>query len=91
MQAPNLFAPRSSLHRVHIRDSRIGALDLFDADLRSVTIADSKLGLVDLRGLRIDTIRNMGGMKGATIDAHQAVALAGQFAAHLGLRIEDLP
>ncbi|AOD22235.1 hypothetical protein IM25_11960 [Rhodococcus sp. p52] len=91
MQAPNLFAPRSSLHRVHIRDSRIGALDLFDADLRSVTIADSKLGLVDLRGLRIDTIRSMGGMKGATIDAHQAVALAGQFASHLCLRIEDLP
>ena len=30
-------------------------------------------------------------MKGATIDAHQAVSLAGQFAAHLGLRIEDLP
>lgn len=25
------------------------------------------------------------------IDAHQAVAPAGQFAAHLGLRIEDLP
>ncbi|UPW03777.1 hypothetical protein M1C57_19370 [Rhodococcus pyridinivorans] len=49
MQAPNLFAPRSGLHRVHIRDNRLGALDLFDADLRSVTIADSKLGLVNLR------------------------------------------
>jgi len=139
MQAPNLFAPRSSLHRVCIQDSRIGAMDLFDADLRSVTVADSKLGLVnlraatghdvlfrgciideldlgggtftriafedcsvgvldvdrasldqvDLRGLRIDTIRNPGGMKGATISSHQAVELAGHFAAHLGLRIED--
>ncbi|WP_241385306.1 pentapeptide repeat-containing protein [Rhodococcus sp. CH91] len=139
MQAPNFFAPRSSLHRVGIRDSRIGALDLFDADLRSVTVAESKLGLVnlraatvrdvifrdcildeldlgdgtftrvafencsvgvldvhrakldhvDLRGLRIDSIRNMGGLKGATISAHQVVTLAGQFAAHLGLRIED--
>ncbi|MBS9373362.1 pentapeptide repeat-containing protein [Rhodococcus sp. B50] len=139
MQAPSLFAPRSSLHRVCIQDSRIGAMDLFDADLRGVTVADSKLGLVnlraatgrdvlfrgciideldlgggtftrvafedcsvgvldvhravldqvDLRGLRIGSIRNMGGMKGATIDAHQVVALAGQFAAHLGLRVED--
>ncbi|MEU5841928.1 pentapeptide repeat-containing protein [Rhodococcus sp. NPDC047139] len=139
MQAPNLFAPRSSLHRVRIQDSRIGAMDLFDADLRSVSVTDSKLGLVnlraatgrdvlfrgciideldmgggtftrvafedcsvgvldvdrasldqvDLRGLRIGTIRKPGGMKGATISAHQAVELAGQFAAHLGLRIED--
>lgn len=139
MQAPNFFAPRSSLHRVSIQNSRIGALDLFDADLRSVTVTESKLGLVnlraaagrdvvfrgcildeldladgtftrvafedcsvgvldvhratldhvDLRGLRIESIRNMGGMKGATIGSHQVVALAGQFAAHLGLRVED--
>lgn len=107
MQAPNLFAPRSGLHRVHIRDNRLGALDLLDElDLGSgtftrVAFEDCSVGVldvdratldqVDLRGLRIDTIRNMGGMKGATISAHQAVALAGQFASHLGLRIEDLP
>ena len=58
----NLLAPRwsmarGSLRNVHISGSRIGALDLFEATIRSVAMTDCKLSLVNFRGSDVRDVR----------------------------------
>ncbi|NLV79955.1 MAG: pentapeptide repeat-containing protein [Rhodococcus sp.] len=64
--------------RVAFEDCTVGELDVHRATFEHV----------DLRGLHIGTVRNLDGMRGATITGEQAVALTGAFAAHLGIRID---
>lgn len=51
--ATTLSAPRSTWRDVSVRQSRIGAAELFDTDLSSMVIEHSKLGYVNLRGAQL--------------------------------------
>ncbi len=59
-----------------------GGSDLAGADVSQVRCAD-----VDLRGARLDGLRGIGALRGATIGADQLVALAPALAQALGVRI----
>ncbi|MCK0438785.1 pentapeptide repeat-containing protein [Gordonia alkaliphila] len=48
--APRWSMARGSIRNVRVNGSRIGALDLFEAKIRSVELTDCKLGLVNFRG-----------------------------------------
>ncbi|MDP0398994.1 pentapeptide repeat-containing protein [Tsukamurella strandjordii] len=139
MFATGFSAPRASLWQVEFDGARIGAMELFDAKIRSVTVRDSRLGFVnlrgadirdvrfvdcvldgldlgdatairvafdgcsvgdldvtraklqhvDLRGLRIERIRGVEGIAGATMSQMQVMGLAESFAAHLGIAVTD--
>jgi len=88
-----------NLRDVLFRGCIIDELDLAEANLTRVAFEDSRIGdldvnratlaHVDFRGAEIGVIRNLDGLRGSTISGHQAVALAGMFAAHLGIRIDS--
>lgn len=138
LNAPVLTASRATVRDVEVIGSRIGALDVDDAQIRSTRVTGCKLDWVnlrssqledvvfdsctigeldltgataarvafvdcradalalahahladvDLRGLEMREIANIEGMRGATLDAMQATALAATFAGHLGIRVE---
>ncbi len=48
--APRFALARAFLRNVHLVDSRIGALDLFDGKVRSTVVENCKIELVNLRG-----------------------------------------
>ncbi|UEJ84328.1 pentapeptide repeat-containing protein [Brachybacterium halotolerans subsp. kimchii] len=50
LNAPALKAGRATLHGAEVTASRIGALELFDADLDSVVLTGCKLDWLNLRG-----------------------------------------
>ena len=50
---PSLNAARSTLRDVEIRDSRLGAVDMPDAEVQSVSVTGSKLSWVNLRGAHL--------------------------------------
>ncbi len=89
----------SDVRDVIFRGCIIDELDLGEADLARVAFEDCTAGAidvtratlqhVDLRGLEIDVVRSVEGMRGSTIGSAQAAGLAGLFAAHLGIRVED--
>ncbi len=72
-----LDVSEAHLTRISFEDSSVNALDVHRATLTDV----------DLRDLRVNVVRNLGGLSGATITTQQAVALADQFAAHLGISV----
>lgn len=138
LNAPVLRAPRSVWRDVSIEHSRIGSGELYDAELNTVLIGQSKVGFlnlrgsvlrdvvfedcildeldlseastarlafpgctitmldvsrarlenVDLRGARIDGIRGIDSLHGATVDSAQLMDLAPLLAAYLGIRID---
>jgi len=51
-------------------------------------VAQSRLQDVDLRGLQVETVDDLSGLRGATLDHGRAVELAELFAVHLGIRVE---
>jgi uncharacterized protein YjbI with pentapeptide repeats len=53
LNAPALKAGRMSLHGAEVSASRIGALELFDADLDSVVLTGCKLDWLNLRGAHL--------------------------------------
>lgn len=88
----------AAVRDVQFRGCIIDELDLGDAKLTRVAFDDCRVAAidthratltdVDFRGLDIGLVRNPDGMRGATISGHQAVALAGLFAAHLGIQVD---
>jgi len=66
LSATYLHSPRSTWHTVELADSRIGAWEIYDADVESVLIEDCRLGFANLvgtalrdvliRGTRIDEL-----------------------------------
>ena len=66
LSATYLHSPRSTWHTVELVDSRIGAWEIYDADVESVLIEDCRLGFANLvgtalrdvliRGTRIDEL-----------------------------------
>lgn len=60
LNAPTLAAARSGWSDVHIANSRLGAVELFDADLRAVHIVDSKLMFVNLRSAQMRDVKFTG-------------------------------
>ena len=66
LSATYLHSPRSTWHTVELVDSRIGAWEIYDADVESVLIEDCRLGFTNLvgtalrdvliRGTRIDEL-----------------------------------
>ena len=50
LSATYLHSPRSTWHTVELADSRIGAWEIYDADLESVLIEDCRLGFANLAG-----------------------------------------
>ncbi len=73
-----LDVSEATLTRVAFDDTAVASLDVHRATLTDV----------DLRDLRVNSVRNLGGLAGATITARQAVGLAEQFSAHLGIAVE---
>jgi hypothetical protein len=61
-----------------------GGCDLAGADVSKVRCTD-----VDLRGARLDGVKGVGALKGATISPDQLVVLAPGLAHAIGLRIVD--
>lgn len=55
--APVLHAARTTWRDVRISDSRLGAVEMSDADLTSVLVSESKLSFVNLRGSRLRDVR----------------------------------
>ncbi|WP_291479868.1 pentapeptide repeat-containing protein [Corynebacterium sp.] len=64
LTAPSLSAARSGWSDVHLTDSRLGAAELCDADLRAVQVRDSRLMFVNLRSARLRDVS----FSGCTID-----------------------
>ena len=66
LSATYLHSPRSTWHTVELVDSRIGAWEIYDADVESVLLEDCRLGFANLvgtalrdvliRGTRIDEL-----------------------------------
>ena len=54
-----------------------------------IDLTGARLKHVDLRGLDVQAIDGLQGLKGATISSSQALLMIGAFAAHLGITIED--
>lgn len=54
--APALKAPRSSWRDVTLQRSRLGAVELYDAALRSVAISSCKLGFLNLRSADLQDV-----------------------------------
>ncbi len=89
----------AKLHGVAIEGCSIGELDLGTAEVRDLTfeaceielldVAGARLVGVDLTGATIGAVRNVAGLRGATITPAQLVALAPQLAAHVGLKVRD--
>ncbi len=57
LQAPAFTAQRSFWRDVHLRDSRLGAVEMHDAELRAVRFAHSKLSFVNLRAAELRDVR----------------------------------
>lgn len=53
LTAPEFPAPRSSWREVEISHSRLGATEVFDANLRAVRFVDCKIGWLNLRAARM--------------------------------------
>jgi uncharacterized protein YjbI with pentapeptide repeats len=70
---------RARATRVAFRDCRIASLDLTGATLSHV----------DLRGLALQQLTGIEGLKGATLDSSQVALLADLFAARLGIDVVD--
>ena len=58
-------------------------------DLAGADMSKVRCDHVDVRGARLDGLRGVGGLKGATIASDQLVVLAPGLAHALGLRIAD--
>ncbi|RUQ98973.1 pentapeptide repeat-containing protein [Labedella endophytica] len=56
LEAPVLDAPSSFWRDVEIVSSRSGSTDLYDAELRSVSIGQSKFGYLNLRGAKVSDV-----------------------------------
>jgi uncharacterized protein YjbI with pentapeptide repeats len=62
---------------------------VFDScDLSGVDLSFADLDRADLRTSRLDSVRGVGSLRGATIGAAQLVTLAPALAAELGIRVE---
>lgn len=70
---------RARATRVAFRDSRVASLDLTGAALTHV----------DLRGLALQQLIGLEGLKGATLDSGQVALLAELFAERLGITVLD--
>ena len=53
LSATYLHSPRSTWRTVELVDSRIGAWELYDADVESVLVEDCRLGFVNLAGTAV--------------------------------------
>ena len=53
LSATYLHSPRSTWRTVELVDSRIGAWELYDADVESVLVEDCRLGFVNLAGTTV--------------------------------------
>ncbi|CAM3106083.1 pentapeptide repeat-containing protein [Tsukamurella hominis] len=69
----------ATLNRVSFEDCTAGEID----------VTRAKLQHVDLRGLRVERIRGLEGIAGATMSHLQVLGLADVFAAHLGIHVTD--
>lgn len=89
----------SQLEDVIFEDCTMNDLDLGGATAQRVTFTNCRAGSialpharlqdVDLRGLSMDSITDLTGLRGATLDSAQVSRLADAFASHLGIRVED--
>jgi uncharacterized protein YjbI with pentapeptide repeats len=89
----------SHLRDVVFRDCTFEELDLSGAQISRMAFVDctaGKLALsrstsrhLDLRGLRFDGVDGPEGLRGATLSGAQLAVMAGMFAEHFGIRVED--
>jgi uncharacterized protein YjbI with pentapeptide repeats len=89
----------SQLRDVVFRDCTFEELDLSGAQISRMAFVDctaGKLALsrstsrhLDLRGLRFDGVDGPEGLRGATLSGAQLAVMAGMFAEHFGIRVED--
>ncbi len=68
-----------------LEDLGFAGCDLAGTDVAHVRCA----GLVDLRGSRLDGLRGIASLKGATIGREQLIGLAPTLAVALGLKVAD--
>ncbi|WP_084125005.1 pentapeptide repeat-containing protein [Demequina sp. NBRC 110054] len=54
--APVLKAPRSAWHDVRLDSSRLGAVELYEAEVDTVAVTGSKLSFVNLRGAKLKDV-----------------------------------
>ncbi|MCX6501442.1 MAG: pentapeptide repeat-containing protein [Microbacterium sp.] len=87
------------LRDVVFRDCTFDELDLTGADVSrmafedctagKLTLARSSVRHLDLRGLRFDGLDGPEGLRGAVLSSPQLAAMAGMFAEHFGIRVDD--
>ncbi len=89
----------ATLTDVVFRECVLDGIDAADATLTRVAFEDCTAGEldatratvkdVDLRGLRVERLRGLEALSGATMSHLQVVSLAEVFAAHLGITVTD--
>ena len=89
----------SELSDVEIRNCAFDELDLSDAKLHRVAFVDTSVTKLilhgakaqhfDLRGLRVQSIEGIEGLRGATIGELQLIEMSELFAVHLGIQVTD--
>lgn len=89
----------AQLSDVLFRDCVFQEIDLSGARLtrvrfesctaEKIDLTGARLQHVDLRGLDVQAIDGLQGLKGATISSSQAALMVAVFAAHLGIAVED--
>jgi uncharacterized protein YjbI with pentapeptide repeats len=67
--------------------ARLADVSFDGSDLAGADFSNAKCGAVDLRGARLDGLRGVASLGGATIGADQLVGLAPALAQALGLRV----
>lgn len=87
------------LASVVLEDCELGELDLGGAEVRAVRVERSsiedlsvegaRLLDVDLVGARLDIVRGIAGLRGATVSSVQMLDLAPQLAASVGILVRD--
>ena len=88
LSATNLRAARTTWRDTVLEASRIGAAELYDADLHSVRVTGTRIGFANVRGARLrDVVFDDCVID--ELDLSQAVALSGGFARHLGIAVAD--
>ncbi|MFC0674663.1 pentapeptide repeat-containing protein [Brachybacterium hainanense] len=85
----NVLFEDCTIAEVDLGGARATRLAFEGCRTERLSVRQSRLQDVDLRGLQLVEVDDLQGLRGATIDGARAVELATSFAAHLGIRVED--
>lgn len=79
---------RCSLREVEFIGANLNQVVFEDCDLTGADFSGSQLKAVDLRGSRFDSLKGLGGLRGAIMSYDQLIGLAPDLAAELGISLQ---